>query len=56
MWPLRTGMLTRVGPPAVIAMGSTSVMIGFHLAARMGDPTAHGGTIVLGELRLMIGG
>ena len=36
--------------------GLDSVMIGFLPAARMGDPTAHGGTIVLGELRLMIGG
>jgi len=51
-----TDMLTCVGPPDLIAMGSTSVMIGFLPAARMGDPTAHGGTIILGEFTVMIGG
>jgi uncharacterized Zn-binding protein involved in type VI secretion len=51
-----TDMVTCVGPPDLIAMGSTSVMIGFLPAARMGDPTAHGGTIVLGEFTVMIGG
>jgi len=51
-----TDMLTCVGPPDVIVMGSTSVMIGFLPAARLGDPTAHGGTIILGEFTVMIGG
>jgi len=51
-----TDMLTCVGPPDLIAMGSTSVMIGFLPAARMGDPTAHGGNIILGEFTVMIGG
>ena len=51
-----TDMLTCVGPPDMIAMGSTSVLIGFLPAARLGDPTAHGGTIVLGEFTVMIGG
>ena len=51
-----TDMLTCVGPPDVIVMGSTSVMIGFLPAARLGDPTAHGGAIVLGEFTVMIGG
>jgi uncharacterized Zn-binding protein involved in type VI secretion len=49
-------MLTCVGPPDVIALGSMSVMIGFMPAARMGDLTAHGGVIVLGEPTVMIGG
>jgi uncharacterized Zn-binding protein involved in type VI secretion len=49
-------MLTCVGPPDVIVMGSTSVLVGFLPAARMGDPTAHGGVIVLGEPTVMIGG
>jgi uncharacterized Zn-binding protein involved in type VI secretion len=49
-------MLVCVGPPDVIAMGSTSVLIGGMPAARMGDPTAHGGVIVLGEPTVMIGG
>ncbi len=51
-----TDMLTCVGPPDVIAMGSTSVMIGFLPAARIGDITVHGGTIVLGEFTVIIGG
>jgi uncharacterized Zn-binding protein involved in type VI secretion len=51
-----TDMATCVGPPDTIVMGSTSVMIGFLPAARIGDPTAHGGTIVLGEFTVMIGG
>lgn len=51
-----TDMLTCVGPPDMIVMGSTSVMIGFLPAARLGDPTVHGGTIVLGEFTVMIGG
>lgn len=41
-------MVTCVGPPDVIAMGSVKVLIGGRPAARMGDPTAHGGVIVLG--------
>jgi uncharacterized Zn-binding protein involved in type VI secretion len=49
-------MLTCVGPPDAIIMGSTTVMIGGKPAARMGDPTAHGGSIVLGCFTVMIGG
>jgi len=49
-------MVTCVGPPDTIAMGSTTVMIGGKPAARMGDPTAHGGSIVLGCMTVMIGG
>lgn len=44
-----------VGPPDVILMGSTTVQIGGKYAARMGDSTAHGGTIVLGCFTVMIG-
>jgi len=50
-----TDMLTCVGPPDVIVMGSPTVLIGDLMAARMGDPTAHGGVIVLGEMTVMIG-
>ncbi len=39
-------MCTCVGPPDSIVMGSTKVMIGGKPAARMGDSTAHGGTII----------
>ena len=51
-----TDMATCVEPPDMIAMGSTSVMIGGLPAARLGDPTAHGGVIVLGCFTVMIGG
>ncbi|MBM4039866.1 MAG: type VI secretion protein [Planctomycetes bacterium] len=39
-------LCTCVGPPDTIAMGSTSVFIGGKMAARLGDPTMHGGVIV----------
>jgi uncharacterized Zn-binding protein involved in type VI secretion len=44
-----------VGPPDMIAMGSPTVLIGGLMAARMGDPTEHGGVIVLGDFTVMIG-
>jgi uncharacterized Zn-binding protein involved in type VI secretion len=37
-------------------MGSTTVLIGGIPAARMGDPTGHGGSIVMGDLTVLIGG
>jgi len=43
-----TGMVTCVGTPNTIVKGSATVMIGFLPAARMGDPSIHGGAIVLG--------
>ena len=49
-------MCVCVGPPDVIAMGSTTVMVSGQPAARMGDPTAHGGSIVIGCVTVMIGG
>jgi uncharacterized Zn-binding protein involved in type VI secretion len=49
-------MLVCVGPPDEIVMGSASVIIDGMPAARMGDATAHGGTIVNGEPTVMIGG
>jgi uncharacterized Zn-binding protein involved in type VI secretion len=36
-------------------MGSPTVLIGNLMAARMGDPTAHGGVIILGCPTVMIG-
>ena len=48
-------MLTCVGPPDVIALGSFTVMIGGQPAARLGDMTAHGGVIVMGFPTVMIG-
>ena len=48
-------MATCVGPPDVIAMGSFTVLVGGLSAARVGDLTAHGGTIVLGLPTVLIG-
>ncbi|WP_372526842.1 PAAR domain-containing protein [Piscinibacter sp.] len=45
-----------VGPPDVIVKGSATVFIGGRPAARLGDATAHGGSIVLGCPTVMIGG
>jgi len=45
-----------VGPPDAIKQGSTSVYIGSRAAARVGDPTEHGGIITTGFANVMIGG
>ena len=44
-----------VGPPDTITEGSDSVMIGGSPAARLGDSMAHGGSIVAGEMTVLIG-
>jgi uncharacterized Zn-binding protein involved in type VI secretion len=44
-----------VGPIDVIVKGSETVMIGSLPAARLGDPTAHGGVIVIGCPTVIIG-
>lgn len=36
-------------------MGSPTVLIGNLMAARMGDPTMHGGVIVMGAPTVQIG-
>jgi uncharacterized Zn-binding protein involved in type VI secretion len=48
-------MCTCVGPPDSIVLGSTGVFIGGKPAARMGDQTAHGGSIVAGLPTVLIG-
>ncbi len=48
-------MCTCVGPPDTIVLGSTGVLIGGKPAARMGDQCAHGGSIVLGCMTVLIG-
>jgi len=49
--------LTCVGPPDTIApTGSMTVVIGGKPAARLGDMTAHGGTIMTGSPTVLIGG
>jgi len=51
-----TDMASCAGPPDIIVAGSGTVLIGGMPAARMGDATAHGGTIVAGSATVMIGG
>lgn len=48
-------MAVCVGPPDIIAKGSTKVFIGGMPAARISDSTAHGGQIVLGAFTVLIG-
>ena len=50
------GMATCVGPPDSLAKGSLTVLITSMPAMRMGDMTAHGGSIVAGMPTVMIGG
>jgi uncharacterized Zn-binding protein involved in type VI secretion len=45
-----------LGPPNSILVGSTTVLIGSKGAARMGDPTAHGGSVIAGCPTVLIGG
>jgi len=49
-------LATCTGPPDTIQKGSMTVSIGGKPAARMGDPTAHGGTIAIGYPTVLIGG
>jgi len=51
-----TDKATCVGPLAAIVKGSVTVWIGNLPAARIGDPTLHGGKIVKGWPTVMIGG
>lgn len=48
-------MCTCVGPPDAISMGSPIVRVVGMSAARMGDPTLHGGVIVMGLPTVLIG-
>jgi uncharacterized Zn-binding protein involved in type VI secretion len=48
-------LVTCTGPPDAIMIGCPTVMIGFMPAARMGDPTAHGGMIMGGCPTVLIG-
>jgi uncharacterized Zn-binding protein involved in type VI secretion len=40
----------------MIALGSFTVLVNSLPAARLGDLTVHGGTIILGEFTVLIGG
>lgn len=44
-----------LGPPNRIVTGSRSIVIGRQAAARVGDPTSHGGTILSGCNSVIIG-
>ena len=48
-------MCVCTGPPDSIVKGSATVMIAGKPAARRGDATAHGGTIVAGLPTVLIG-
>jgi uncharacterized Zn-binding protein involved in type VI secretion len=50
------GMATCASAPDVLAMGSATVLIGNRPAVRMGDQTAHGGSVVIGCPTVLIGG
>lgn len=49
-------LATCVGPPDVLVKGSATVTIGGRPAVRVGDTTAHGGTVLVGCLTVLIGG
>ena len=51
-----TDLAQCTGPPDAIASGSATVLIGGLPAARMGDPTVHGGSIAAGAPTVLIGG
>ncbi len=46
---------TCVGTPDTLAMGSTTVLFEGKPAIRMGDSSAHGGSVVLGLPTVLIG-
>ena len=53
--PMFTGFVPHVGGP-IIGPGCATVLIGGMPAVRMGDVTAHGGSIVMGFPTVLIGG
>jgi len=48
-------MCVCVGPPDSVILGSFTVLMCSKPTARMGDSTAHGGTIVLGAPTVLVG-
>jgi uncharacterized Zn-binding protein involved in type VI secretion len=49
-------MCVCVGPPDATVKGSATVLIGNRPCVRMGDTTAHGGSVVLGMPTVLVGG
>ena len=50
-----TDMAVCAGPPDVIVLGSFTVLTGGMFQARVLDMTAHGGTIMLGCINVLVG-
>ncbi|WP_376099407.1 PAAR domain-containing protein [Roseomonas sp. CCTCC AB2023176] len=50
-----TDMCVCVGPPDIIVLGSPTVLVNGLMAVRIGDMTAHGGTLVMGFPTVLIG-
>lgn len=50
------GLATCVGPPDVLALGSFTVLAGGRPVVRLGDTTAHGGTVASGHPPTLVGG
>jgi uncharacterized Zn-binding protein involved in type VI secretion len=51
-----TDMAVCSGPPDVLLPGSSTVLIAGMPAVRLGDSTAHGGSVVAGLPTVLIGG
>jgi uncharacterized Zn-binding protein involved in type VI secretion len=51
-----TDMAICVGPPDIIVLGSFTVLTMEMPQARIGDLTAHGGAIILGDFTVLVGG
>ena len=48
-------MAACAGPTDAIASGNPKVLVGGRPLARMGDPTVHGGVIVSGFAKVLVG-
>jgi uncharacterized Zn-binding protein involved in type VI secretion len=51
-----TDLCTCVGPPDVLLKGSATVFVNKLMAVRVGDTSAHGGSVVVGCFTVLIGG
>ena len=52
--PEIAGLIPHVGGPDTITEGSSTVRINGKAVARLGDPTAHGGTITAGDAAVRV--
>ena len=51
-----TNIAIGCGPPANYVMGSTTVWTANQMVVRVGDPTSHGSTAMLGAMKVLVGG